>query len=137
VGVDSDVELGYRVEDWTWEARRGHERKSGETAPSGRRNHPVGRFAAALARTALDSALRAAPPSLGDAAVLDDLDSIPPPEEAVETLVKPIAPRARHYEPVHGGVDIRVHVVVIPTASVHDVVTLCQPAPHGEPTMGQ
>lgn len=104
--------------------RGGHARKSREAALSGRRNHPGGRGAAALARTALDSAVRAIPPSLGDAAVLDDLDSIPPPEEAVETLVEPIARRARHYEPVHGGVDIRIHVAAIPTASVHDVVAL-------------
>jgi hypothetical protein len=38
---------------------------------------------------------------------------------------------------VHGGVDIRVHVVEVPTASVPDVLAHCQPAPHGEPTMGQ
>ena len=49
---------------------------------------------------------------------LNDLDSISPPKKAVEMLVKPIAFRARHYEPVNGGVDIRIHVVVTPTASI-------------------
>jgi hypothetical protein len=34
-------------------------------------------------------------------------------------LVEPIAFRARHYEPVNGGVDIRIHVVVTQTASIH------------------
>ncbi len=37
-------------------------------------------------------------------------------------LVEPIALRARHHELVHGGVDMRSHVVVMLTASIYDLV---------------
>jgi hypothetical protein len=96
----------------------------GRAELSGRRNHPVGRGEAVIARTVLDRALRAVPPSLGNAAVLDDLGSIPTPEEAAETRAEPIALRTSHDESVLGGVDIRIHVAVVPTSSAHGVVAL-------------